>query len=326
MSSNTFLFQEEAIEFLPGESVLDALLRASKPVSHGCKIGSCQSCLLQSKGEVAPPSKAQAGLNANLVDHHCFLACKCPADAVSLVEPVGTEIIPRLSTTFVSKDMLTRDVMRLRIKVDQEFSYSPGMFVRLITPTGLTRSYSIANSSVSPADYLEFHIRLIPDGKMSTYLAQEDKPSLHVEGPFGSCVYQDSSLDRPLVMIGSGTGLAPLYAVMCDALAQGHNGPMSLYFGGQNIDSLYFVSELASLADTFGNLTITLCTDIEDPNQRTHTGSPLDIAMSEHPSFKGYQVFTCGHPELVKATKRKVFMAGANMGDIFADSFDNQSS
>ncbi len=242
------------------------------------------------------------------------------------MQTVGEDVIPRFETAFLEKTMLSKDVMRLRIKVLGDFSFEPGMFVRLTTPSGLTRSYSIANSSLSGCDFLEFHIRLIEDGKMSTYLTTTDVPELQVQGPFGTCYYQSDQPERPVVFVGSGTGLAPLYAILTNALHQGHTGPLRLYFGGATAGSLYFTEELEDLSSRYENVEVVFCTDSEDPSQRTETGSPLTVAANSHPSFAGYQVYTCGHPELVKAVKRKVFMAGASMSDIFADSFDNQSS
>ncbi|MEI7985075.1 MAG: FAD-binding oxidoreductase [Armatimonadota bacterium] len=245
---------------------------------------------------------------------------------VKHVRTVGDDVIPRFETAFIEKSMLSEDVMRLRLKVLEDFGFEPGMFVRLSTPDGLARSYSIANSSLSDCDSLEFHIRLIEGGKMSTYLATTDVPELHLQGPFGTCFYQSDMPERPVVFIGSGTGLAPLYAILTNALHKRHTGQLSLYFGGATADSLYFIEELEDLSSRYENVEVVFCTDSEDPSHRTETGSPLTIATNRHPSFSGYQVYTCGHPELVKAVKRKVFMAGANMSDIFADSFDNQSS
>ena len=303
--------------------MLDALLRNDVPISFGCKNGSCQSCLVRST-TAPPPVKAQSGLGQVLVSKDCFLACKCPANAIETVDSVGDDIIPKLPTTVVSRTMLSSDVLCVRLRVDAPFEFVPGMFVRFIAPDGLTRSYSIANG---PDDgYLEFHIRLIPDGKMSTYLAQTDSPTLLLQGPFGNCHYPSTAQDQTLVFIGSGTGLAPLFAIMNDALLKGHVGPIHLYFGGATIQSLYFLEELHSLGSSHSSVSVTLCTDQEDPAGLAQTGSPVAIALRDHPSFKGYLVFTCGHPELVKAAKMKAFMAGANMADIYADSFDNQSN
>jgi len=281
--------------------------------------------LLQSNG-IAPPAKSQVGLSSLLKENNCFLACRCDATAVDEMQTVGDDIIPRFETSFIEKSMLSKDVMRLRIKVLGDFSFEPGMFVRLSTLERLTRSYSIANSSLSNCKFLEFHIRLIDGGMMSTYLATTDVPELQLQGPFGTCYYQSDQPERSVVFIGSGTGLAPLYAILTNALQKGHTGPLSLYFGGATAGSLYFIKELEDLSSRYENVEVVFCSDTEDPSQRTETGSPLTVAAKRHPSFTGYQVYTCGHPELVKAVKRKVFMAGANMSDIFADSFDNQSS
>lgn len=215
--------------------------------------------------------------------------------------------------------------MRLRLRLTEPFDYRPGMFVRLINGEGLKRSYSIANSSLALVDYIEFHIRLVPDGCMSNYLIHAKEPKFAVQGPFGNCTYQAVRQDQQLVFIGSGTGLAPLYAVITDALSHGHEGQMSLFFGGASFESLYFIDELKELAGRYPNVDVHFCTDYEDAEGRSERGSPLDVALAAIGSFTDCRVYTCGHPELVKAAKRKTFMAGANMSDIFSDSFDNQT-
>lgn len=182
----------------------------------------------------------------------------------------------------------------------------------------------MANSAYDSAEELHFHIRILPDGAMSRTLISEVAPEIHLQGPFGNCTYQAKSKEQALVFIGSGTGLAPLYSVITYALSQGHIGPISLYIGSSTAESMYFINELRSLAESHPNFDVTFCCD-ESTNWAS-LGSPLSAALTDIRSFAGIQVYTCGHPELVKATKTKTFMAGASMSEIFADSFDLQSS
>lgn len=195
------------------------------------------------------------------------------------------------------------------------------MFVRLIMPDGTKRSYSIANSVLSPSDYLEFHIRILPDGKMSQYLATSDQVELRAEGPFGTCIYSAKS-DQPMVFIGSGTGLAPLYSVLTDALNSGHAGTCTVYFGSAKPEGLYFTDELRDLERTYSNVRMVFCSDTD--SDWTTLGSPVDVALANTASFANTKVYTCGHPELVKAAKKMAFLAGASMADIHSDSFDLQ--
>lgn len=314
-----FTFEGESIEALPGETVLNALLRSGQSVAYGCKNGSCQSCMIRSL--TPPPSRAQVGLADVYVQSRCFLACKCLADQIEQLERVGEDILKKYPAEVVSKDMIGKDVLRLRLKAEG-LSVKPGMFVRFISPDGTKRSYSIANNSLSSGDHLEFHIRLLPDGKMSRYLTSRTELNLKLEGPFGSCIYSGQG-DQQLIFIGSGTGLAPLYAVLTDALASGHRGKCSLYYGGRCAEDLYFIEELQTLQKHFPQVKVFFCSDA--PSDWTIPGNPIDIAVAQERTFTNAKVYTCGHPELVKAVKVKAFLAGANIADIHSDSFDIQN-
>lgn len=306
------------MEALPGETVLDALLREGKKLAYGCKNGSCQSCMVRSLS--TPPTRAQIGLAEVYIQSNCFLACKCQADQVEHVALVGDTILKKYTAEDISREMIGKDVLRLRFRVDG-LSVKPGMFVRLIAPDGTKRSYSIANNSLLPQDFFEFHIRLLPDGKMSQYLASDQEIHLKVEGPFGSCTYSGTP-DQRLIFIGSGTGLAPLYAILTDALSAGHQGDCVLYFGSSSVEGLYFLDELRALEESYPQMKAILCSDI--PSGQTRTGSPIDVALSAEATFGGAKIYTCGHPELVKAVKKKAFFAGASMSNIHSDSFDAQ--
>ena len=321
MNPHSFTFQGEAVEALPGETVLDALIRAEKPISHGCKNGSCQSCMVRAPHGDAPP-RAQEGLPDVFRKAACFLACKSLADQVEEVDLVGEDVLPTYEATDIQREMLSSDVLRLRFRAPG-LVVPAGMFVRFITPSGLKRSYSVANSSLTPSDTFEFHIRLLPDGQMGQFLSAIEEPILKIQGPFGNCTYTSADLEKPIVFIGSGTGLAPLYGVLTESLAKGNRGQCTLYFGGATSESLYCVDELRELEKRFANVRVVFCTD--SPSDWTITGSPVAVAMEENPSFKGIMVYTCGHPALVKAAKLKTFMAGASMSEIFSDAFDQQS-
>lgn len=151
-------------------------------------------------------------------------------------------------------------------------------------------------------------------------LASRVGGQFQVEGPFGKCSYRTVNRLEPILLIGSGTGLAPLYGIATDALHKGHLGPIHLYHGGRSSASLYFREQLATLAERHPQLTVTQCAD-EGVCGNDRTGSPLVHALSDHPQLDGFKVYLCGHPDLVKSAQRKCFLAGANLKDIAADPF-----
>lgn len=314
----TFLFEGQEIHAEDGESVLSALLRHEVEVGHGCQAGACQSCLVRSSGAV--PASAQSGLDDTLIERGAFLSCQAKPAEVGSVERLGSEVFPRFKATLTERRLIADDVLFLRLDAPG-FSAAPGRFVRLIHNSGVVRPYSLATPAWNPPHKVDMHVRVIEGGEMSqSLLKAEHGDPLELEGPFGKCSYRSADGQEPLLLIGSGTGLAPLYGIATDALHRGHTGPVRLYHGGRTSASLYFRDELQHLVTHYPNFRYTACAD-EDVTGDDLAGSPLDHALRDTPDLTGFKVYLCGHPMLVKNAQKKCFLAGANLRDIAADPF-----
>ena len=301
-----------------GETVLDTLLRHSVPVAHGCKAGSCHSCLLRTENDV--PASARHGLDDSVVEAGGFLACLAKAKDVDHATRFSDDFFPTYPAVLVEKRALATDVLLARFEAPT-FPRCPGRFVQVQTRTGTRRPYSVATSALGESDAVDLHVRLIPGGEMSEALqAAMVGDAFTLQGPFGKCTYRAGREDQLLLLVGSGTGLAPLYAVATDALAHGHVGPIHLFFGAADPDRLYFLDELRDLARRFPTLKLSLCVD-SDPVDELIQGSPLAHALATYPDLEEATVYSCGHPDLVKAAQRQCFLAGASMKRIFVDAF-----
>jgi NAD(P)H-flavin reductase len=202
----------------------------------------------------------------------------------------------------------------------------PGRFVRLVHATGVVRPYSLAAAAWEDPARIQLHIRLLPDGALSSLVQRaEIGDRYEIEGPLGKCCYRSSTQNEPILLIGSGTGLAPLYGIATDALHQGHAGPIHLFHGAATGARLYFRDELRALQARHPNFHYHPCVDAE-PVEGDELGSPLALALAAHPGLEGYKVYVCGHPDLVKTSQRKCFLAGANLKDIAADAFAPSAS
>lgn len=309
-----FVYSGTAVLAEPGETVLDALLRAGQPVDYGCKSGSCQRCLVKA-AEGNAPGAATRGLDATVVEGGGFLSCQAPAGSVPTIIPADSA--PRYDAVLIEHRWLSSTVLLLRWLV-QGLEAKPGQFVRLISPDGVIRSYSLVSCDEG---VIELHLRVIPDGAMSTRLRDARLGDRYtVEGPFGKCTYRAEYRNRPILLIGSGTGLAPLVGIARQALLDGHEGGLHLYHGSATSEGLYFREELAEIE----GLQVTSCAD-QVTDLRDHTGSPLALALQDHPSLTGWAVYLCGAPELVRAAQKKCFLAGADLQHIYADAFADQS-
>lgn len=305
---------------LDGETVLDALLRENVAIPYACKKGTCHSCLLQSVA-TAPPEAAQAGLKNTQKNHRYFLACQCyPEQDMAIKQPDQSAFYT--DGQVVANDMLNRNTVLLRVAFKDAFEFNAGQFVNLQRPDGLTRSYSIANIPQQD-NTLEFHIRRLPGGRFSAWLHDELNvgDTIAVSEARGHCFYLPERSSQGLVLVGTGTGLAPLAGILSDALAHGHSGPIYLFHGSRELGDLYRIEEMRELARQHENFHYIPCLSGSDVPDGFTRGRVNEVVAATLTDLKGWRVFLCGHPDMVKLTKRTAFMAGAAMQDIYADAF-----
>ena len=185
------------------------------------------------------------------------------------------------------------------------------------------RSYSLA--SVPQLDVsLEIHVRRQENGKLSNWIHDAIRQGDEVEfmGPFGECFYQSGHSDEKLLLIGTGTGLAPLIGIVRDALQSGHRGEIVLYHGSRNSSGLYQQDKLNELAGKHANFHYVPCLSGQVVADGYTAGRVNTVAFSEHPDLKGARLYLCGQPEMVHDAKKTAYLNGAALDHIHADAFE----
>ena len=313
------------VSLTDNETALDGLLRAGVNVPNSCRGGACQSCMVRAVEGIPPPA-SQAGLKEAQKAQGYFLACVCRPTA-DLSVALADDAFPRVPARIRSVERLTADVARLTLHCDVPFDYRPGQFANLVRPDGLARPYSIA-SLHDGGPLIEMHVRKVPGGRMSAWIYDEaaEGHQLELRGPVGDCFYTSGNPDQPLLLVGTGTGLAPLYAIARDALRQGHRGPIRLYHGAIDEAGLYLVHEMQVLAEAHKNLQYTPCVkspreSVTGPPAHLRVGDLEQVVLSDLGSAKGWRCFLCGNPQLVASLRKKLFLAGAAMKEIHSDAF-----
>lgn len=313
----TFTFSGVACQAAPEESVLDALLRHGVEVSNSCRAGACQSCMLRATSGVLPAA-SQQGLKATLVEQGYFLSCVCRPEGDLVLEPAGGL---EFTASIAALERLSANVLRVRLRTEAPLAYRAGQYLTLRRADGLARSYSLASLPEDGA--LELHVRRAPRGRMSGWLFDEARvnEAVTVRGPAGECFYTGGSPDQPLLLAGTGTGLAPLIGILRDALRLGHRGPIHLYHGALRPEGLYLREELRDLDGAHANLHYTPVV-LEGGEPEGIAAGALDKTITAaHPKLSGWRGFLCGDPGIVQLLKKKLFLAGMASRDIFADAF-----
>ncbi|NOX92404.1 MAG: 2Fe-2S iron-sulfur cluster binding domain-containing protein [Gammaproteobacteria bacterium] len=318
----TIVFEGQDYQCEPGESVLDCLTRQGVSVNYSCKAGVCQSCMMvATEGEPTPAS--QVGIKETLKAQGHFLICSCVPETdmqVAVPDRAGSSF----DTTVLSLHKLNADVVRLRLMRPDNYDYLPGQFLGLVNDTGVTRSYSLA-SVPGLDDFLELQIRHVPGGQVSGWVVEKLQAgdTVTISQAAGQCSYLPGREAQSLLLVGTGTGLAPLVGVARDALQQGHNGPIHLYHGSSTVEGLYLVPELVAMDEANAAFHYHPCVSQGTPPQGMQSGRAADVALEDFARLSGWRVFLCGREDMVRTLQKKTFLAGASMTDIFADPFVN---
>lgn len=316
-------FEGQSFELLPGETLLVGLERQGRAVPAFCRTGVCQTCVLRAtRGK--PPARSQVGIKESWIEQGCFLACQCVPD-----EPLEVELsdaVGRFASRVTSVEALSPEVLRVRLEAPEAFVYRAGQYLQLEREGGVTRPYSLA--SVPGAPELELHVRRIAGGVMSDWLPTALGEPVMLRGPFGECFYFDQEPERPLLLAGTGTGLAPLLGVVRAALAAGHRAPIHLYHGSASVEGLYLLDELARLAAAAPGLRV-VCSTLSGQGALQASrpscpvmAQPLDRLILDDPlDFAECRVYLCGNPDLVARLRQRVYLSGAPRSRIHCDPF-----
>lgn len=316
-------FKERSIELADGESILDGLARQNITVPSSCRSGVCQSCLMRATDGSVPP-ESQTALKPTQRERGFFLACQCvPQSNVTVTLPDEHDQM-RYDARIVELKNIASQLTRVRLAVPSGYQFKSGQYVRVYRD-GKTRCYSIA--SLPREGFLELHVRHYPNGLFSTWLSEEAREgdALSISEACGTSFYVSEKPKQPILMVATGSGLAPLWGIMRDALEQGHAGDIHVFHGSHHREGLYYRDELADLAARHESLHYYACVSGELTDKTIFQGRADDLALERFPKLNGWRLFLCGNPNMVNTLKRKAFLAGASLQDILADPFIDSS-
>lgn len=318
---STLIFEGQACPINGATNVLEALLQNGHEIPNGCRSGVCQACVL-SADEGTIPAKAQTGLSTAQISLNQFLSCQC-APASDLVIRKSNQS-NRFDARVIDKTLLNAHVLRLRLASDNAPIFRAGQYVTVWKDDTVARSYSIA--SRPDEAFIELHIKRIKNGVFSQWAAEQLNVGdvISLQGPMGKCIYS-AAPDQHLLLAAIGTGLAPIYGILKDALAQRHKAPIELVIGARSAEQLYLVDELRQLATLHDNLNLHFLT-MTDADAIARQADIYQYVKTLSNNYKSWRVFLCGGQSFVGKLRKQVFLAGASMADISADTFLSFSS
>ncbi len=319
----TLNFGGERFECDSEESVLEALTRQGAKIPYSCRNGTCLTCVMRARhGEI--PKAAQAGLKSTLAMSGHLLACMCrPQSDLDLCLPDDAALYNR--STVVHLDNPVPSIRRVFLRPATPLYYRAGQFLNLRREDGLLRSYSLA-SVPRHDENLELHIKRLDGGAMSNWIFEklEIGEQFDIQGPNGNCFYVPGQAQQKLLLIGTGSGLAPLIGIARDALYSNHRGEIRLYHGSRTQAGLYLNTSLAELAHKHENFQYHPCISGADLADGYRAGRAEAVAFEDVPNLSGWRIFLCGYPPMVKQAQKMAYLMGAGLDDIHVDPFELQ--
>ena len=298
------------IEVAADTNLLDDLLGAGIKVPNSCRAGSCHSCLVRCISGEPLDAQPQA-LSAAQRAQGWRLACQCQVVgdlSVQVFDPAADGI----GASLIGCDWLSATVLRLRLLPERPLRYQAGQHLLLWTPSGIARPYSLA-SVPNLDEYLEFHLDCrqagaFSDAARSLQLGQ----SLRLGELHGGALHYDPQWQtRPLWLLAAGTGLAPLWSVLREALRQGHNGAIRLLHLAHDSSEHYLAQPLTALAAEHPNLQVQLVNTAELP------AALAELRLVSRQTM----ALLCGSPASVEAFTRRLYLLGLPRNQMLADLF-----
>jgi CDP-4-dehydro-6-deoxyglucose reductase len=314
------------------ESVLDAAVCHGVGLPYGCRNGACGKCAGELiSGEVVYEEDALRGQALDEFKNGKALFCQARAksDLVIKVREItkSQDIeIKTLPCRVEKLELLTHDIMKVELKLPEKerLQFLAGQYLEILLKDGKRRAFSIANA---PHDdkFIELHIRHVPDGQFGDYVfdGMKEKTLLRIEGPLGS-YYLREETNRPIILVGGGTGFAPLKGMLEHAFQAGFEQPIHLFCGVRAYRDLY-MDELANTwAEKHDNLDYTpvLSEPNASDNWQGKTGLVHEAVIEAYPELSGYDVYLSGPPPMVKAGMDAFYAHGLPESQIFSDSFE----
>jgi CDP-4-dehydro-6-deoxyglucose reductase len=317
------------------ETILSAGLLAGLGLPHGCKNGACGSCkgrilsgeaiLGKHQEKTLTPDEKNQGLSL-------FCCAKPLSDITIEVREVETgEFAPKKLPTRIAKiEKLSHDVMLvcLQLPGTEKFAFRAGQYIDFLLRDGKRRSYSMANAAHT-SDQISLHIRHMPGGLFTdqVFSTLKERDILRIEGPQGTFFLHEKS-DKPIILLASGTGFAPIKAMIEYALKQEISRSMTLYWGGRQPADLYMhplCSDWARDIPTFSYIPV-VSEALADDTWMGRRGFVHQAVLDDFSDLSGFQVYACGTPVMVDAARRDfVTLAKLPVDEFYSDAFFSEA-
>ena len=293
------------------ETVLAAAIRQGIGLPYGCQDGACGSCKCRwVSGAFELAAHQSKALSADERQAGMVLTCRMRAledVVIECAELPAADMFPvrKMPCRVQQIEFPASDValLHLQLPANEAFRYHAGQYLQFILRDGSRRSYSMANAP-GTQPLVQLHIRHMPGGKFTDQVfgSLKVRDILRMDGPFGS-FYLRSDSERSLLLLASGTGLAPIKAMLEQLREGGNTRPVRLYWGARKRADLYLLDWAREQAAQCPWLDLVAVLSEPDSDWSGRTGLVHRAVMEDLPDLSSWDVYACGSPPMVEAAR-----------------------
>jgi NAD(P)H-flavin reductase/ferredoxin len=314
----------------PDGNVLDSALAAGYEIPYSCRSGICGSC----RGHIVS-GRVSGGVGGGLSEEERragdVLLCQAkPCSdltvAVREIRKIDKSAIKTINAKVYRMTRAAHDVtiLQLRFPAGMKVKFKAGQYLSVKLEDGSYRHFSMANPP-HQNDGVELHIRHVPGGRFSAYLENGLKAGdmLEVTVPLGD-FYLREETETPIVLLASGTGFAPIKAIVEDAVKRKLTRAMVLYWGARRLEDLYKIDLPQKWANQLPWFRFVPVLSEAGPADGWdgRTGFVHQAVMDDIGSLAGHEVYACGAPPMINAARQEfVAQRGLNRDAFYCDAF-----
>lgn len=319
---------QQVFQVAPGETLLQGALRHDVALPHDCQLGGCGSCRLKLvEGSVAY-DEMPFGLTPEEEAAGYALACQARPQGDLVVSTARAEeaCVDPTRHRAVIRDLraLCGDVIHLDLEIPEaEIDYRPGQYLKIVGEDGLPRSFSMASRPAGAR--VDLHVRRIAGGAFTEATLGKLRPgdTLDVELPHGSFFYRASDY-RPLLMVATGTGIAPIKSILESLMDDDDCPPVSLYWGARQPADLYLDAEIGGWGERLYDFQYVPVLSRAGDAWQGRRGYVQHAVSEDMADLSEHAIYLCGSPDMIRDAKQAFLERGASPDHIYADSFTFQ--
>ncbi|QVM89353.1 ring-hydroxylating dioxygenase ferredoxin reductase family protein [Pseudomonas entomophila] len=310
------------------ETVADAAYRQGINIPLDCRDGACGTCKCKAESGRYDlgDNFIEDALSEDEIAEGYVLTCQMRAESDCVVRiPASSQVCKTEQASFEAAisdvRQLSASTIALSIKGEalSRLAFLPGQYVNLKVP-GSEQSRAYSFSSLQKDGEVSFLIRNVPGGLMSSFLTGLAKAgdSMTLAGPLGSFYLRP--IQRPLLLLAGGTGLAPFTAMLEKIAEQGSAHPLHLIYGVTNDFDLVELDRLQALAARIPNFTFSACVANPD-SQYPQKGYVTQHIAPGHLNDGDVDVYLCGPPPMVEAVSLYLREQGISPANFYFEKF-----